>query len=256
VAMCVNDIICAGAEPLFFLDYIACGKNYPEKIEAIVSGVADGCVMAGIPLIGGETAEMPGFYDEHEYDLVGFAVGLADRHKIIDGSKINKGDALIGIASSGLHSNGYSLVRSVMRPDASKIREFIEDFGETLGDELIRPTKIYVKPVLDAIRKSEVNGIANITGGGFIENIPRMFPKGLTAKIERGAWPVLPVFEFLKKHGNIAEQEMFGTFNMGIGMVLAVPRTAARDVISILAANGEKSYIIGSVVEGDGVEIY
>lgn len=255
VAMCVNDIICTGAEPLFFLDYIACGKNYPEKIEEIVKGIANGCVSAGLSLIGGETAEMPGFYKENEYDLAGFAVGLVDKRKIIDGSRIRPGDKLIGIASSGVHSNGFSLVRKVLRPQESNITEFIEAFGTTMGEELLRPTKIYVEPVLNLISKLEVKGISNITGGGFYENIPRMFPKGITAVIENDTWPVLPIFKFLRNHSQISDNDMFGTFNMGIGMVIAVPESRAKDAVSILKESGEEAYIIGKAVEGDELVI-
>lgn len=255
VAMCVNDIICTGAEPLFFLDYIACGKNRPEKIEEIVKGISDGCVMGGLSLIGGETAEMPGFYGVSEYDIAGFAVGLVDKSKIIDGSKIVEDDVLIGIASSGMHSNGYSLVRKVLRPQESNICEFIETFGTTIGEELLRPTKIYVKPVLEVIRQVAVKGISNITGGGFYENIPRMFPNGITAVIEKGSWPVLPVFDFLQKHGDITERDMMGTFNMGIGMVLTVSAKDADKAISVLKDNGEAAYVIGKTVKGDELVI-
>jgi phosphoribosylformylglycinamidine cyclo-ligase len=255
VAMCVNDIICSGAKPLFFLDYIACGKNRPEKIEAIVAGVAEGCLLAGAALIGGETAEMPGFYDENEYDIAGFAVGIVDRAKIIDGSKIKEGDSVIGIASSGIHSNGFSLVRKIFRPTAGSISEVIDSLGITLGEALLTPTKIYVKPVLDLIRKTQVNGIANITGGGFFENIPRMFPKGLTAKISRGTWDVLPVFDLIQKNGNVSPEDMFGTFNMGLGMVIAVPQGSENEALRILRENGEKAYVIGQAVKGEELEI-
>ncbi|KAI4453062.1 trifunctional purine biosynthetic protein adenosine-3-related [Holotrichia oblita] len=238
-----------------FFDYIACGKNYPEKIETIVKGISDGCVQGGLSLIGGETAEMPGFYGESEYDLAGFAVGLADKSKIIDGSKIREGDVIIGLASSGIHSNGYSLVRKVLRPQESNIKEFVETLGATMGDVLLRPTKIYVKPVLNLISQIEVKGIANITGGGFYENIPRMFPKGITAEIEKGTWPVLPVFEFIRKQGSIAERDMFGTFNMGIGMVLAVSQRYANEAVSILRESGEEAFIIGRAVKGDELTI-
>jgi len=256
VAMCVNDIVCSGAEPLFFLDYIALGKNHPEKVADIVKGVADGCAMSGCALIGGETAEMPGFYPEDEYDIAGFAVGIADRKKIIDGSKIKAGDKLIGLASSGLHSNGYSLVRKVFNPRTEKLMEHVEILGAKLGDELLKPTKIYVKTILDLIGKFEIKGIANITGGGFIENIPRMLPEGLMAKINKGSWPVLPIFSLIEKAGNIKEKDMYNTFNMGIGMVLAVDSGLAGDILKHFEAVNEKAYVIGEIIEGSaGVEI-
>ncbi|MDR1687914.1 MAG: phosphoribosylformylglycinamidine cyclo-ligase [Clostridiales bacterium] len=255
VAMCVNDIICCGAKPLFFLDYIACGKNHPEKIEAIVAGIAEGCMLAGAALIGGETAEMPGFYDENEYDIAGFAVGIVDKAKIIDGSKIKEGDSIIGIASSGIHSNGFSLVRKILRPAKGSIGEVLDSLGITLGEALLTPTKIYVKSVLDLIGKVQVNGIANITGGGFYENIPRMFPKGKTAKIKRGTWDELPIFDLIRKNGNVSPEDMFGTFNMGIGMAIAVPKENENEALSILSENGEKAYVIGQAVKGDELEI-
>lgn len=255
VAMCVNDIVCSGAEPLFFLDYIACGKNYPEKIEEIVKGIAEGCKMAGAALIGGETAEMPGFYPEDEYDLAGFAVGVADRKKIITGKNICNGDVLIGIASSGLHSNGFSLVRKVLRLSQRSVGEYIESFGSTLGEELLKPTKIYVKPILNLLDKVEVKGICNITGGGFIENIPRMIPHSLKAKIRAGAWEVPPIFDLLKSAGKISEADMYGTFNMGIGMVLAVDKSDAEKTLKAIAESGEKAYLIGEIVQGEGIDI-
>lgn len=256
VAMCVNDIICSGAEPLFFLDYIALGKNQPEKVADIVKGVAEGCLQAGCALIGGETAEMPGFYPEEEYDIAGFAVGIVDKDKIIDGSKINEGDELIGLASSGLHSNGFSLVRKLLNPTKEKLQENIELLSGILGDELLKPTKIYVKTVLDLIEKYEIKGIAHITGGGFIENIPRMFPEGLKAQIEKGTWPVLPIFKLLQSAGNIKENEMFNTFNMGIGMVIAVNKGMAKEITDYLNRDEKQAYIIGKVVRGEsGVEL-
>jgi len=256
VAMCVNDIICSGAEPLFFLDYIALGKNRPEKVAEIVKGVAEGCVMAGCALIGGETAEMPGFYPENEYDIAGFAVGIVDRSKIIDGSGVKEGDRLIGLASSGLHSNGYSLVRKVLNPKEEKMREYIDSLGTTLGEELLKPTRIYVKTVLDLIGRFKINAISNITGGGFYENIPRMFPGGFKARVDKGAWPVLPVFDLLQKIGDISEKDMFNTFNMGIGMVMAVDKDAAGEIVEYLNKNAEDAYIIGEIVKGEaGVEI-
>lgn len=256
VAMCVNDIICSGAEPLFFLDYIALGKNRPEKVADIVKGVAEGCLMAGCALIGGETAEMPGFYPEDEYDIAGFAVGIVDKDKIIDGSKINEGDELIGLASSGLHSNGFSLVRKLLNPTKEKLQENIELLGGILGDELLKPTRIYVKTILDLIEKFEIKGIAHITGGGFIENIPRMLPEGLRAQIDKGSWPVLPIFKLLQNAGNIGESEMFSTFNMGIGMVIAVNKGTAKEITDYLNREQTQAYIIGKVVRGEsGVEL-
>lgn len=255
VAMCVNDVVCSGAEPLFFLDYIACGKNEPEKIADIVSGVAEGCRQAGCSLIGGETAEMPGFYPVDEYDLAGFTVGLMDKTKAIDGSKIKAGDVLVGIASSGIHSNGYSLVRKIFNPTEKGLSEYIEKLGCTLGEALLTPTKIYVKPVLELISKVEVKGLSHVTGGGFIENIPRMMPEGTKVNIEEGTWPVLPIFELMEKMGNVERMSMYNTFNMGIGMVAAVNAEDADKAIKILEENGEKAYKIGYVSEGSGIEI-
>jgi phosphoribosylformylglycinamidine cyclo-ligase len=256
VAMCVNDIVCSGAEPLFFLDYLAVGRNHPEKIADIVKGVADGCVMAGCSLIGGETAEMPGFYPEDEYDVAGFAVGIAEKSKIINGRNIKAGDKLIGLASSGLHSNGYSLVRKLLNPNREKLTEYIELLGTTLGEELLKPTRIYVKTVLELIQKFEIKGLANITGGGFIENIPRMVPEGLRVRIGKGTWPVLPIFKLLQKIGDIKERDIYNTFNMGIGMVAAVDSAAADDAVRYLNAGTEQAYIIGEIAEGEaGVDI-
>lgn len=255
VAMCVNDIVCNGAEPLFFLDYLACGKNYPEKIEQIVKGVAEGCKMAGVSLIGGETAEMPGSYPEDEYDLAGFSVGVVDRKKLIDGKNICEGDALIGIGSSGLHSNGFSLVRKILRLSKTSINEYVENLNATLGDELLKPTKIYVKTILELMNKVEIKGICNITGGGFIENIPRMLPSGAKAKIQVGTWQILPIFNLLKSTGEISEKDMYNTFNMGIGMVLAVDKNDAEKTIQALTELGEKAYQIGEVVQGEGIQI-
>lgn len=256
VAMCVNDIICGGAEPLFFLDYIATGKNRPEKIAEIVRGVADGCVMSGCSLVGGETAEMPGFYPENEYDLAGFAVGIVDRSKIIDGKSIREGDILIGLASSGLHSNGFSLVRKLLNPSEGKLREYIEVLGTTLGEELLKPCRLYVKTILDLKEKFEIKGISNITGGGFIENIPRMIPEGLRVKINKGTWPVLPIFELLRNLGDIREQDIYNTFNMGIGMVMAVDRDISGDVLKYLGSRSENAYIIGEITSGEaGVDL-
>ncbi|HHV99445.1 MAG TPA: phosphoribosylformylglycinamidine cyclo-ligase [Clostridiaceae bacterium] len=256
VAMCVNDIVCSGAEPLFFLDYIAIGKNRPQKVAEIVKGVADGCVMAGCALIGGETAEMPGFYTEDEYDIAGFAVGVVEKSKIIDGSGIREGDRLIGLASSGIHSNGYSLVRKILNPNEKKLQEFIESLGCTLGEELLKPTKIYVRTILDLIRKFNIKGISHITGGGFIENIPRMLPEGLRVKINKGTWPVLPIFGLLQNVGNVPEEDMYNTFNMGIGMVIAVDRDAADEILSYLNSQEKQAYLIGEIVKGEaGVDI-
>lgn len=256
VAMCVNDIVCSGAEPLFFLDYVALGKNKPEKVAEIVKGIADGCVKSGCALIGGETAEMPGFYPENEYDLAGFAVGIVDRSKVIDGKSIKAGDRLIGLASSGLHSNGYSLVRKLLNPNEDNINNFIDEISETIGDELLKPTRLYVKTILDLKEKFLIKGISHITGGGFIENIPRMVPEGLRVKIEKGTWPVLPIFNYLQKIGSISERDIFNTFNMGIGMVIAVDGDIAGDAVKYLNDNGEKAYIIGEIINGEaGVDI-
>ena len=252
VAMCVNDIVCNGAEPLFFLDYIAVGKNYPERVEEIVKGISDGCIQAGCALIGGETAEMPGFYARDEYDMAGFAVGIVDKEKIINGGSIKAGDKLVGLASSGLHSNGYSLVRKLLLPSENNINIKVDSFGCTLGEELLRPTKIYVKTVLSLKEMYEIKGIANITGGGFIENIPRMIPNGLGIRIEKGTWPVLPVFELLRRDGNISDRDLYNTFNMGIGMVLAVEGNIADDVVKSAEDLGENAYIIGEVTSEEG----
>lgn len=255
VAMCVNDVVCSGAEPLFFLDYIACGKNFPEKIALIVKGVSEGCRQAGASLIGGETAEMPGFYPIDEYDLAGFTVGILDKVNVIDGSKICADDVLIGVASSGIHSNGYSLVRKVFDISKETASQYIDELGETLGEALLTPTKIYVKPVLELIKNVNVKGISHITGGGFIENIPRMLPDGIKAVIEEGSWPVLPIFELLQKKGNVERMSMYNTFNMGIGMVMAVDKNDAQKAIDILQQQGEKAYIIGKTAEGEGIDI-
>ncbi|MDP4093636.1 MAG: phosphoribosylformylglycinamidine cyclo-ligase [Bacillota bacterium] len=256
VAMCVNDIVCSGAEPLFFLDYIATGKNKPDKIAQIVKGVSEGCIQSGCSLIGGETAEMPGFYPEDEYDIAGFAVGIVDRSKIIDGKKIVEGDKLIGLASSGLHSNGFSLVRKLLNPSENKLNERIESLGTRLGDELIKPTRLYVKTILDLINKFEIKGMSNITGGGFIENIPRMVPEGLRVEINKGTWPVLPIFSLLQKLANIGERDIYNTFNMGIGMVLAVDKDIADEVVEYLNKETEQAYVIGEIISGKaGVDI-
>jgi phosphoribosylformylglycinamidine cyclo-ligase len=257
VAMCVNDVACAGGEPLFFLDYIACGKNYPEKIAQIVKGVCDGCSQAGAALIGGETAEMPGFYPEDEYDLAGFAVGVVDRKDLITGQEIAPGDALIGIASSGVHSNGFSLVRKVFDVSAENLAAYYEELGTTLGEALLQPTKIYVK-ALKSVREAGVTikGCSHITGGGFYENIPRMLPDNVLAKIGKDSYPVPPVFGLLQKKGDLAEKMMYNTFNMGIGMVLAVDAADADKTLAALEAAGEKAYRIGWIEAGQkGVEL-
>ena len=241
VAMCVNDIICCGAEPLFFLDYIACGKNVPEKIEQIVKGVCDGCEMAGVALIGGETAEMPGFYPVDEYDLAGYSTGVVDKDKVINGSLINEGDVVIGLASSGVHSNGFSLVRKVFDLNDYSKKEII--------DTLLTPTKIYVKSVLSLFKEINVKGISHITGGGFYENIPRMIPDGLCAKIDRASIRVLPIFELIQKTGNISEHDMFNTFNMGVGMAVTVADKDKEKALRILEDEKETAYIIGEIIK-------
>ena len=251
VAMCVNDIICCGAKPLFFLDYIACGKNVPERIESIVKGVCDGCVQSGAALIGGETAEMPGFYPEDEYDLAGFSVGIVDKKKIVDKNKMKAGDVIIGLPSSGVHSNGFSLVRKVFDVENADLKTPLEELGDrSLGETLLAPTKIYVKPVLALLEEVEVKGISHITGGGFYENIPRCIPEGLCAKIDRSAIRILPIFDLIAKTGGISERDMFNTFNMGVGMSIVVPKEAAEKALEILQANGEDAYLIGEVAEG------
>jgi len=249
VAMCVNDVACAGGEPLFFLDYIACGKNVPEKIAEIVSGVCEGCIQSGAALIGGETAEMPGFYPEDEYDLAGFAVGVADEKDIITGSDIKPGDKLVGIASSGVHSNGFSLVRKIFEVNESNLKEFYPELGATLGDTLLTPTKIYVK-ALRAVREAgiRIKGCSHITGGGFYENIPRMLPDGIEARVYKDSYPVLPIFNLMKKRGQLEEKMMYNTFNMGIGMVIALDEADADKAVEALRASGENAYVIGDTV--------
>lgn len=254
VAMCVNDIICCGAEPLFFLDYIACGKNIPEKTAEIVKGICKGCRSAGVSLIGGETAEMPGFYETNEYDLAGFTVGIVDKAKIIDGSSISPGDVLIGIASNGLHSNGYSLVRKTLRPSKLNINEYIHSISAYLGDELLKPTKIYVKSILELLNSVDVKGLCHITGGGFIENIPRMIPAGMKAVIKCGTWNVFPIFEFLESMGNLDKMGMYNTFNMGIGMVAAVSSSDVEKTVKLLDGLNEQAYVIGEIARGKGIE--
>lgn len=250
VAMCVNDVVCQGAKPLIFLDYIATGYLDPVKVEQIVAGVADGCRQAGCALIGGETAEMPDFYPEGEYDLAGFTVGLVGREKSISGERVAEGDVLVGMASSGVHSNGYSLVRKLVLTADRNLNAPVEAFGgKSWGETLLTPTKIYVKPALAACKACDVHGIAHITGGGFIENIPRILPDGLSAQIERGTWPVLPVFTELVKLGGLGDRQAYNTFNMGVGMVFAVKAEEAGKLIATLEAQGEKAYRIGRVAK-------
>ncbi|MDO4633950.1 MAG: phosphoribosylformylglycinamidine cyclo-ligase [Eubacteriales bacterium] len=252
VAMCVNDIACAGGEPLFFLDYIACGKNYPEKIAAIVSGVAEGCVQSDCALIGGETAEHPGLMPEDDYDIAGFAVGVADKKDMITGAEIKAGDTLIGIASSGVHSNGFSLVRKVFTMDAETLNTYHEELGRTLGETLLEPTRIYVK-ALRSVKEAgvRVKGCSHITGGGFYENIPRMLPDGICAKVKKDSYQVPPIFKMLAREGEIAEEMMYNTFNMGIGMVLAVDPADVETTLKALEATGDKAWVIGQTVSGD-----
>ena len=250
VAMCVNDIVCAGAKPLFFLDYIACGKNYPEKIADIVKGVAEGCVMAGCALTGGETAEMPGFYPEDEYDLAGFSCGIVDKEKVIDNNSMKEGDVIIGLASSGIHSNGFSLVRKVFDVENADLMSPIEALGgKSLGEALLEPTKIYVKPVIALLEEVKVKGISHITGGGFYENIPRSIPDGLCAKVNKSSVKVLPIFELLAKTGNIDERDMFNTYNMGVGMSIVVPADETDKALRILKGAGEDAYVIGEIIK-------
>ena len=252
VAMCVNDVICSGAKPLFFLDYIACGKNVPERIADIVKGVADGCVQAGAALIGGETAEMPGFYPEDEYDLAGYCTGVVDKEKVIDHNTMRPGDAIIALPSSGVHSNGFSLVRKVFDVEHAVLKAPVAALnGATLGDTLLTPTKIYVKPILALLEKVAVRGISHITGGGFYENIPRSIPDGLCARIDKSAVRVLPIFDLIAKTGKISERDMFNTFNMGVGMSVVVPADQAEEALAVLKANGEDAYVIGEIAEGE-----
>ncbi|MCQ2469285.1 MAG: phosphoribosylformylglycinamidine cyclo-ligase [Ruminococcus sp.] len=251
VAMCVNDIICCGAKPQFFLDYIACGKNYPEKIAAIVSGVAEGCVQAECALIGGETAEHPGLMPEDEYDLAGFSVGVVDKDKILQPDTQKAGDVLIAIKSSGVHSNGFSLVRSVFDVNAQNLAMHFDDLGATLGETLLTPTRIYVKAVMKLLDSVKVKSISHITGGGFYENIPRSLPSNLAAKIERNAVQVLPIFNLIQRTGNIPERDMFNTFNMGVGMIVSVDKNDADKAIAAIKAAGEDAYVLGELVESE-----
>lgn len=255
VAMCVNDIVVQGAEPLFFLDYLACDKVVPEKIEAIVAGIAEGCSQSGCALIGGETAEMPGMYSEGEYDIAGFTVGVVDKSKIVNGSRIAPGDTVIGLASSGVHSNGFSLVRKLLLEEAgyALTDKLPELGGASLGDVLLTPTKLYVKPVLSLLEKVDVKGMAHITGGGFIENIPRVLPEGVNVEINYGSWPILPIFDLLQKKGNVSNRDMFTTFNMGIGLVIVVAEDQAEAAVGALKQAGETPYVIGKVTEGQRV---
>ncbi|MGN0648744.1 MAG: phosphoribosylformylglycinamidine cyclo-ligase [Oscillospiraceae bacterium] len=251
VAMCVNDIICCGAKPQCFLDYIACGKNVPERIADIVSGIAEGCVQSDAALVGGETAEMPGFYPEDEYDLAGFAVGIVDKKKILKPDSQKAGDVLVAIASSGVHSNGFSLVRKVFDINEKTLAHQFADLGGTLGDTLLTPTRIYVKPVLSLLEQVPVKAISHITGGGFYENIPRSLPSGITARIPRSAVQVLPIFDLIARTGNIPERDMFNTFNMGVGMIVSVAPEYADRAVAALKAAGENAYILGELAEGD-----
>ncbi len=254
VAMCVNDIIAQGAAPLYFLDYIAVGKNYPEKIEQIVKGVADGCVLANCALIGGETAEMPGMYQDEEYDIAGFSVGAVEKTKLIDGTKTKANDVVIGLASSGVHSNGFSLVRKIILKDnALDLDTHYDSLGTTLGEALLTPTKIYVKAVLEVLNNIDVHGIAHITGGGFQENMPRCLKEGLGIKIKKGSWTIPPIFKVLKELSNINEEEMYNVFNMGIGMILVVDAKDASQTLAILERLNEKATVIGEVVDFEGV---
>ena len=256
VAMCVNDVLAQGAEPLLFLDYVAVGHNEPAKIEAIVAGVADGCRQAGCALVGGETAEMPGMYGDGEYDIAGFTCGVVERERLIDGSKVKVGDVLVGIASTGVHSNGFSLVRKIVEDNGFDLHVPHADLGDKpLGEVLLTPTRIYVKQVLNVIRNCDVHGISHITGGGFDENIPRIVNDGQGIEIDEGTWEILPVFRFLEKYGKIAHREMFNIFNMGIGMVIALDAAEAQKAIDILASHGERASVIGRIVAGEGVTV-
>ena len=255
VAMCVNDILACGAKPLFFLDYIACGKNFPEKMAAIVAGVAEGCVQSGCALVGGETAEHPGMMAEEDYDLAGFTVGAVDRSKILDINKMQAGDVILALPSTGVHSNGFSLVRKVFDLEGKDLRRFVPELGGELGEALLTPTKIYVKPVLALMEQVEVHGVSHITGGGFYENIPRCIPKGLGARIRKSDVRVHPIFDLIAREGNIPERDMYNTFNMGVGMVVILPADQAEKAMALLADNGQDSYMLGEIVPGEGVEL-
>ena len=253
VAMCVNDIICAGAAPMFFLDYLALGKNVPQQVEQVVAGIANGCQQAGCALIGGETAEMPGFYPVGEYDLAGFSVGMVDREKLIDGSKIKPGDVVVALPSSGVHSNGFSLLRKVFDvKNIQSLEKYHEELGHSLGEELLTPTKIYVKPVLALMEKFEIKGVVHVTGGGFYENFPRILPQGTSLKVNREALQTPPIFPLIQKVGNISEKDMFNTFNMGVGMGLVMSKEEANGAVELLAQMGEKAYVLGEVICGNG----
>ena len=257
VAMCVNDIVCSGAEPLFFLDYIACGRNVPERIAEIVAGVAEGCVQAGAALIGGETAEMPGFYPEDEYDLAGFAVGIVDKARILDSSAMREGDALIALPSSGVHSNGFSLVRRVFEVEGGALERYEPELGRTLGEALLEPTRIYVKPVLALLRSARVSAISHITGGGFYENVPRALAPGFTARIEKAKLKTPPLFSLIARAGEIPERDMYNTFNMGVGMLAAVAAEDADAAVRCLRENGVEAYVCGEGARGEGgVELW
>ncbi|MDD3243746.1 MAG: phosphoribosylformylglycinamidine cyclo-ligase [Eubacteriales bacterium] len=256
VAMCVNDVVCQGAQPLFFLDYMATGKLEPQKAATIVAGISDGCRQSGCALIGGETAEMPGFYTPGEYDMAGFAVGIVDKPKSINGKAIRSGDVLIGLQSSGVHSNGFSLIRRLMGDMPNELGVYMQELGKTIGEELLTPTRIYVRTVLDVMKQVDIHGIAHITGGGFIENIPRMIPQGLMAKIDLGSWPVAPIFDIMAQRGQMQQRSLYNTFNMGIGMVLAVDAAQADDTVKRCIMNGDNAYVIGQIVPGDeGVQL-
>lgn len=256
VAMCVNDVVCCGAKPLFFLDYIAIGKNVPEKVATIVKGVAEGCVRAGCALIGGETAEHPGMMPEDEYDIAGYTTGVVDKSKILDNSKVKEGDVIIGLASTGVHSNGFSLVRKIFNINDAKVLERALPDGKTLGETLLAPTEIYVKPMLDLISKAEVKAVSHITGGGFYENVPRSLPEGFTARVNKSSFEVPYIFRLMQEEGNIPERDMYNTFNMGIGMTAVVPEKDANRAVEILGAHGIRAYCIGDIVKGgEGIEI-
>ena len=257
VAMCVNDIITCGAKPLVFLDYIACGKLVPEKVASIVEGVAEGCVQAGAALVGGETAEMPGFYPKNEYDLAGFSVGVVEKSRIVDNTQMRPGDAIIALPSSGVHSNGFSLVRKIFNVEYADVHNYVDELGMTLGEALLTPTKIYVKPVLALLKEIQPKAISHITGGGFYENIPRSLPEGCCAKIKKSDVRVLPIFDLIAREGSVPERDMFNTFNMGVGMTLVVPADKADEALRVLAENGQDAYFLGEIAQGEekGVEL-
>ena len=255
VAMCVNDILVQGAEPLFFLDYLACGKLFPQKVEAVVKGISEGCLQSGCALLGGETAEMPGMYKTAEYDLAGFAVGAVEREKLIDGSKIEAGNVLLGLASSGVHSNGFSLVHKILAENSQSINSTLPDTAETIGEALLTPTRIYVKSILKLLEAVDVRGMSHITGGGLPGNVPRMLPENTVAEIDKSAWPDLPIFSFLRKESGLPDEELFPVFNMGIGFVICVPESAEKIAKEILEQNGETVYRIGQIVSGNKAEV-